>query len=289
MSAPLLFDRTLLRARLARAQADNFIAARVCDDMLDRLALVLRPFRAVADVGTPTPSLAGRLAATHGPVTRVAPNAEPPMPGVLGAVGDAERLPLRSGAFDLVVSALALQHCNDLPGALLQIRRALKPDGLFLGAWLGGNSLNELRTALAAAETELAGGVSPRVVPFVEVRDGGALLQRAGFALPVGDIDSFTLRYDTMFGLLADLRRFGAANPLAARLRRPTSRRLFGRAAEIYAARFADGDGRVRATVEILHLAGWAPHESQQKPLKPGSATMRLADALKPSAPDAAR
>jgi SAM-dependent methyltransferase len=282
MSAPLLFDRALLHRRLAKAEGDDFIATRVIEDMGDRVATVLRPFARMADVGTPTSRLAQTLVQPGREVLRVAPMVEPPALGVTTVVGDAERLPLHAGAFDLVVSALALQHVNDLPGALVQIRQALKPDGLFLGAWLGGNSLHELREALGAAETELSGGVSPRVAPFVEVRDGGALLQRAGFALPVSDTDTLKLRYDNLFGLLADLRRFGAANPLVARLRRPTGRRLFLRAAEIYAARFADSDGRVRATVEILHLAGWAPHASQQKPLQPGSARMRLADALKP-------
>ena len=282
MSAPLLFDRALLRRRLARAEAGNFIVDRVVEDMIDRLAVVLRRFERVADLGTPTPVLAQHLARPDGDVLRVAADMERPCAGLTTVVGEAERLPLRPATFDLVVSALALQHVNDLPGALLQIRRALKPDGLFLGAWLGGNSLHELRSALGAAETELQGGISPRVAPFVEVRDGGGLLQRAGFALPVSDTDVFTLRYDDLFGLMADLRRFGAANPLAARLRRPTARRLFLRAAEIYAARFADPDGRVRATIEILHVAGWAPHASQQKPLQPGSARMRLADALKP-------
>ena len=282
MSAPLLFDRALLRRRLARAEPGNFIVDRVVEDMIDRLAVVLRRFERVADLGTPTPLLAQHLARPDVDVLRVAADEEPPCAGLTTVVGEAERPPLRPGSVDLVVSALALQHVNDLPGALLQIRQALRPDGLFLGAWLGGNSLHELRSALAAAETELAGGISPRVAPFVEVRDGGRLLQRAGFALPVSDTDVFALRYDDLFGLMADLRRFGAANPLTARLRHPTARRLFLRAAEIYAARFADPDGRVRATIEILHVAGWAPHASQQKPLPPGSARMRLADALKP-------
>ncbi len=183
-------------------------------------------------------------------------------------------------SFDLIVSALSLHLVNDLPGALIQLRRALKPDGLFLGAVLGGSSLQELREALAIAETEIAGGVSPRVAPFADIRDMGALLQRAGFALPVTDSEVLTVRYDNLFALMKDLRAMGAANTLFERARKPTSRRLFLRAAEIYAERFADADGRIRATFEIIFLSGWAPHESQQKPLRPGSAQVRLADVL---------
>jgi SAM-dependent methyltransferase len=201
---------------------------------------------------------------------------------VFGIVGDEECAPLAPACFDLAVSALALQHANDLPGVLVQIRQALKPDGLFLGCLLGGRSLNELRTALAAAETELCGGVSPRVAPFADVRDIGGLLQRAGFALPVADSEPLTVRYANMFGLMADLRAMGASNALETRLRKPTPRALFFRAAQIYAERFADPDGRVRATFELIFASGWAPHESQQKPLAPGSARMRLADALRP-------
>ena len=174
------------------------------------------------------------------------------------------------------MSLLSLQEANDLPGALIQIRRALRPDGLFLGAIAGGGTLAELRESLLAAETELYGGASPRVAPFTDVRDAGALLQRAGFALPVADVETVTVRYASMFGLLRDLRAMGASNALVARTRRP-SRRLFARAAEIYAERFADPDGRIRATFAIVWMSGWAPHASQQKPLKPGSATVSLA------------
>jgi hypothetical protein len=180
----------------------------------------------------------------------------------------------------LAVSALSLQNLNDLPGALVQLRRVLKPDGLFLGCLLGGQSLYELRTALAVAESEICGGISPRVAPFADVRDMGGLMQRAGFALPVADSEPVTVRYADMFGLMKDLRAMGAANALVARLRQPSPKGLFMRAAKVYADRFADPDGRVRATFEMIFLSGWAPHESQQKPLAPGSAKMRLADAL---------
>jgi SAM-dependent methyltransferase len=180
-----------------------------------------------------------------------------------------------------VVSTLSLQFANDLPGALVQIRRALKPDGLFLGTLVGGDSLGELRSAFLAAESERTGGATPRVAPFADVRDLGGLLQRAGFALPVADIDRLTLRYETPFHLMRELAAMGAANPLAERSRRLTSAGLLQRAAEIYRETNADPDGRVRATIVLVSLSGWAPHESQQKPLRPGSAKARLADALK--------
>ena len=189
-------------------------------------------------------------------------------------------MPFRDASLDLVVSALALQFVNDLPGALVQIRRALKPDGLFLAALLGGETLTELRQAFAAAESDVEGGISPRVAPFADLRELGALLQRAGFALPVTDTDRLVVRYDTVFDLMHDLRRMGATNALLDRRRTPLKRATLMRMAEIYAQRFADADGRVRATFEIVWLSGWAPHPRQQQPLKPGSASTRLADAL---------
>jgi len=195
-------------------------------------------------------------------------------------VADEEALPFGAEKLDLVVSALALQFVNDLPGTLVQIRRALKPDGLFLGALLGGDTLTELRQSFAVAESEIEGGVSPRVAPFADLRDLGALLQRAGFALPVTDVDRLTVRYETVFALMHDLRRMGATNNLLARRRTPLKRATLFRMAEIYGERFADADGRVRATFEIVWLSGWAPHPDQQQPLRPGSAKERLADAL---------
>ena len=179
-----------------------------------------------------------------------------------------------------MVSALALQFVNDLPGTLVQIRRVLKPDGLFLAALIGGETLTELRQSFAAAESEVEGGVSPRVAPFADLRDLGALLQRAGFALPVTDIDRVSVRYDSVFALMHDLRRMGATNTLIDRRRVPLRRATLMRMAEIYSERFSDADGRLRATFEIVWLSGWAPHSSQQQPLRPGSAKARLADAL---------
>jgi SAM-dependent methyltransferase len=180
-----------------------------------------------------------------------------------------------------VVSACALQFVNDLPGTLIQVRRALKPDGLFLAAMIGGDSLAELREAFAQAEAEVEGGVSPRVAPFADLRDLGGLLQRAGFALPVTDVDRLSVRYTSPFALMHDLRRMGAGNALSERRRTPLRRATLRRVLEIYTERFSDPDGRVRATFEIIWLSGWAPHQSQRQPLKPGSATTRLADALR--------
>src|SRR5712692_7596155 len=199
---------------------------------------------------------------------------------VPSVVADEEALPFRDASLDLVVSALALQFVNDLPGTLVQVRRALKPDGLFLAALAGGDTLTELRQAFAVAETEIDGGVSPRVSPFADVREMGALLQRAGFALPVADIDRIVVRYASPLALMHDLRRMGATNTLTERRRIPLRRATLKRMIEIYGERFADADGRVRASFEIVWLSGWAPHASQQRPLAPGSAKMRLADAL---------
>lgn len=285
MAHPLVFDRALLRRRLARAVRqgpDPFLLERVAEDLRDRLDAVMRPFADALDLGTPGPQLAAALAGRPGlaRLTRAAPLPETIGTGPwTGIVADEEALPF-SEQFDLVVSALALQGVNDLPGTLVQIRRALRPDGLFLACLAGGQTLQELRGAFAEAEAELEGGASPRVAPFADLRDMGALLQRAGFALPVTDVETLTLRYDHLFALMADLRRMGATNALLQRRRTPLRRATLLRAAEIYATRFADPDGRLRATFELVWVSGWAPHESQQKPLQPGSAKMRLADAL---------
>ena len=193
---------------------------------------------------------------------------------------DEERLPFADESLDLVVSTLALHWVNDLPGALIQIRRALKPDGLFMGALLGGSTLTELRQALTEAEAELTGGAGLRIAPFADTFDAAGLLQRAGFALPVADLDRVRVRYAHPLKLIADLKAMGETNALTDRARRPLSRAVLARACEIYAARFAEPDGRVVATFDIVTMTGWAPHPDQQKPLKPGSAKMRLADAL---------
>jgi SAM-dependent methyltransferase len=283
---PPVFDHRLLRARRARAAAlgpSTFLLERAAEDLSDRLAAVLRRFDRALDLGTPTDALRRVLAASGKVGTIIAaaaPGAGMDDRAEFTVVADEEALPLRDASLDLVVSALALQFVNDLPGTLIQIRRALVPDGLLLAALAGGDTLTELRQAFAAAEAEIEGGISPRVVPFADLRDMGALMQRAGFALPVTDVDRVTARYPSPIALLHDLRRMGAANPLIERSRRPLKRATLARMVEVYGERFSDRDGRVRATFEIVWLSGWAPHASQQKPLAPGSARQRLADAL---------
>ncbi|HEY3790317.1 MAG TPA: methyltransferase domain-containing protein [Bradyrhizobium sp.] len=268
-AAPALFDRALLLARQARARKlgpAGFLLDRVAEDFEERLRAVLRDFSAVADLWTPGELLPDQFRdAVHIGLEE----------------GLQEALPLQPESFDLVVSALALQFVNDLPGVLAQIRRALKPDGLLLAAMIGGDTLTELRQAFAAAEAECEGGLSPRVAPFADLRDIGGLLQRAGFALPVTDLDHIVVRYDNAFALMADLRRMGATNILFERRRTPTRRTTLLRMAQIYAERFADPDGRIRATFDVIWLSGWAPHDSQPKPLKPGSATASLEEAVK--------
>jgi len=265
-----IFDRTLLRARQRRALrlgAETFLLDRVAAELAERLSAVLRQFDRAADVGTPTDAVCRALAGKVGSIEPV-------------EIGNDEAIRIPDQSLNLAVSALALQFVNDLPGVLVQIRRALKPDGLFLAAMVGGESLIELRQSFAQAESEVDGGLSPRVAPFADLRDLGALLQRAGFALPVIDSERVAVRYGTVFKLMHDLRRMGAANALVERRRTPLRRATMLRMAEIYGERFSDPDGKLRATFEIVWLSGWAPDPSQQQPLKPGSARTRLADAL---------
>jgi SAM-dependent methyltransferase len=293
MTPPLIFDRLLVRARRQRGLRlgpATFLLDQVADEFANRLRLVLRRFDLAVDLGTPMAAVRTALLrdGSIGTIVALDPmmDAARHLSGDHAAVvglrvaADEEALPFADNTLDLVVSGLSLQAVNDLPGALAQVRRALKPDGLFLAALLGGDTLAELRHSFAMAESELDGGVSPRVAPFPDLRDLGALLQRAGFALPVTDVDRITVRYATPLGLLHDLRRMGATNPLVERRRVPLRRATLMRAMEVYAARFADPDGRVRASFDIMWLSGWSPHESQQKPLRPGAAKKRLADAL---------
>jgi SAM-dependent methyltransferase len=272
-AAPILFDRPLLRVRQDRARrggAATFLLDRVAEDLAERLQAVLREFNSAADIGTPGDQLRNALAGRLRQLARI------DLPDI-----ETEPLALRPEQLDLAVSALAFQFVNDLPGVLAQIRRALKPDGFLLAAMIGGDTLTELRQSFAAAEAELEGGVSPRIAPFVDLRDVGSLLQRAKFALPVTDVDRIVVRYASAFALMADLRRMGATNVLVERRRNPTRRSTLVRMAQIYGERFADSDGRIRATFDVIWLSGWAPHESQQKPLKPGSAKASLAEAVK--------
>jgi SAM-dependent methyltransferase len=283
-SGPQIFDRSLLRVRQQRAYSlgpETFLLDRVADDLGERLSTVLRRFEIAVDLGTPTDGVRRALAASGKVTTIVAAEFRTGSDRSFLRVGaDEETLPFADGSLDLVTSALTLQFVNDLPGTLIQIRRALKPDGLLLAALVGGESLAELREAIGAAESEIEGGISPRVAPFADVRELGTLLQRAGFALPVIDNERLVVRYDSVFALLRDLRRMGATNVLRERRRKPLKRATLRRMTEIYAERFSDADGRLRASFEIVWLSGWAPHESQQKALKPGSAAQRLADAL---------
>lgn len=271
--APNLFDRALLLKRQSRAQRlgpATFLLDRVVEDIEERLHAVLRDFADVADIWTPGELLRKPSGDRFKSIARV-------------ALRDSalELLPFQPESLDLVVSGLAFQFVNDLPGVLAQIRRALKPDGLLLAAMIGGETLIELRLCFAAAEAECEGGVSPRVAPFADLRDIGALLQRAGFALPVTDVDRIVVRYDNVFALMADLRRMGATNILVERRRKPTRRATLLRMAQLYTQRFADPDGRIRATFDVIWLSGWAPHASQQKPLRPGSAKASLAEAVR--------
>ena len=282
---PKIFDRRLLRVRQARARKlgpATFLLDRTASELGERLSAVLRQFSIAVDLGTPTDVVRQVLAASGkaGTIVAATVHSNPGGRSFLSVAADEETLPFANASLDLVVSALALQFVNDLPGTLIQIRRALKPDGLLLAALVGGESLAELREAIAAAEIEIEGGVSPHIAPFADVRELGALLQRAGFALPVIDSERLVVRYDSISALIRDLRHMGATNILNERRRKPLKRATVQRMADVYRERFADEDGRLRASFEIIWLSGWAPHEGQQKPLRPGSATRRLSDAL---------
>ena len=261
---PKIFDRRLLRARQARARKlgpETFLLDRTASELGERLSTVLRQFNVAVDLGTPTDVVRQVLAAIGKVGTIVGATVHPTPDGrsFLTVAADEEALPFANASLDLVVSALALQFVNDLPGTLVQIRRALKPDGLLLAALVGGESLSELREVIAAAEIEVEGGVSPHIAPFADVRELGALLQRAGFALPVVDSERLVVRYNSIFALIRDLRHMGATNILSERRRKPLKRATVQRMAEVYRERFADEDGRLRASFEIIWLSGWAP------------------------------
>ena len=285
--APILFDRKLLRARRARfkqeVEARSALLERVASEIAERVAIMLRPFPRALDLGAYRGLLGRKVAALPSVGEMIYAESVAELAALCPApalVCDEDLLPFKDGSLNLVVSGLALHRVNDLPGALIQVRRALAPDGLFMAAVLGGRALSELRQALIEAEAETSGGASPRVAPFADVRDYGALLQRAGFALPVADADTLTLTYASPRELMREIRVLGGGNVLTARRKAPLARATLKRAEDIYRARFATPDGGVRATFEIVYLSGWAPDPSQQKPLKPGSAAKRLADAL---------
>lgn len=287
-----VFDRRAVRRHRDRAAAGldghGFLFDEIGERLVDRLDDINRRFTRVLDLGGRTGGhkgggLARRLSAREGVETVVtadlseAMTRAAPRPAI---VADEEMLPFAEGAFDLIVSNCSLHWVNDLPGALIQIRRALRPDGLFLAAMAGGETLHELRGALMGAESAVEGGASPRVSPVADLRDAGALLQRAGFALPVADTDTITVTYPDALALMRDLRGMGETNAVAARRKGFTRRETLLRAAAGYVSEFGDAEGRIPATFQVLYLTGWAPHPDQQKPLRPGSAAGRLADAL---------
>ena len=284
-----LFDFAALARRRDRAMslgfargADggaDFLHREVTGLLAERLAEVTRAFPQIALIGTGAGVVAAALRPDGAGLTQLDPS--PAMAAAAGAeVLTGETLPLAEGAFDLVVSTLLLHVANDPVGQLIQMRRALKPDGLMLAALFGGQTLSELRASLAEAEVECEGGLSPRVAPMAEIRDLGGLLQRAGFAMPVADSERLTVTYATPLHLMRELRAMGETNILTARRRQSMRRKTLMRACEIYAEHFGAPDGRVRATFEIVFLTGWAPGPDQPKALRPGSATVRLADAL---------
>ncbi len=284
-SVPRVFDRELHARRRTRAAAGfggySFLKQRIAEDIVERLSGINREFSRVLDLGAQNGTLSDALYA-QAPDRQIvqsdlsAAYCAPP----LGVCADEEMLPFADASFDLAVSAMSLHWVNDLPGALIQIQRALKPDGLMIAALPGAGTLGELRQSMLTAETEIRGGAVMRVSPFLDVIDGAQLLQRAGFAMPVADAETVTVRYDSMLNLLTDLRGMGETAVFADRSGPRLTRGIVLRAAEIYAEQFADADGRVRATFEIVTLSGWAPAAGQPVPKRPGSASVRLADAL---------
>ena len=290
----VIFDQALAAARRERAilrggEGATFLLDIAAREMAERLSVVERQFDTAAELHGGTGIAARQALATGriGSLQRIETSPAFAASDEIVTLAPLDEVPLEAASVNLILSPLSLHLVNDTPGMLVRIRRALKPDGLFMAAIPGAGTLAELRDVLLAAEVEIAGGASPRVIPFADVRDIGALLQRAGFALPVVDVETYTVRYGTLFDLMRDIRAMGMANPLAGRSRIPVGRRFFLRAAELYAERYSDPDGRIRATFSIIHASGWAPHESQQQPLKPGSAKMRLADALRMGRGDA--
>lgn len=282
-----VFDRRAVSRHQARAagafQEFSFLAEEVADRLTERLEDITRSFPIAVDLGSHGGLLAPRLRGQHGIETLISTDLAPAFaarsrgPAV---ACDEEALPFAAGALDLVVSSLALHWVNDLPGAFVQIRQALKPDGLFIGAMLGGETLKELRECLVDAEVELEGGLSPRTSPLTDVRDLGMLLQRAGFALPVVDTDRITVTYGSALKLMQDLRGMGESNAVLERRKTFSRRNTLLRAAQLYHERYAGPDGRITATFQVLWMLGWAPADNQPQPKKPGSATHSLAEAL---------
>jgi NADH dehydrogenase [ubiquinone] 1 alpha subcomplex assembly factor 5 len=287
-----VFDRGLVRTRRERAARDlsqaDFLLRESAERLADRLLDVVRPFSLALDLGCHTGQLAPIIRTTG----KVGTLAQADLSQAMAAAArgannlptfcaDEEFLPILEESLDLVLSNLSLHWVNDLPGALAQIRRSLKPDGLFLASTFGGETLKELRAVLLEAETETTGGAAPRISPFVDVREAGNLLSRAGFTLPVADAENVEVTYESAFKLMADLRAMAETNAVLERSKTPLRRATLMRAADLYADKFTDARGRIVATFQIVTLTAWAPHTSQQQPLRPGSAKSKLADALK--------
>jgi SAM-dependent methyltransferase len=282
---PRIFDRALMRQRRARALGQpsfpDFLYQAAAAEIADRLDLTLHSFERAVALGAAAAPLAQVMARSGKFGHVITADRSPRGPaGPVDIVIDEEALPFGPASLDAVIAGPGLEFANDLPGVLAQIARALRPDGLFLAVLFGGETLSELRASWFAAETEITGGVSPRVAPFADIRELGRLLQRAKLALPVADVDRLTVRYPSGLAVMAELKAMGLSNGLAARRRRPVTRALLARAASYYEEHFSDPDGRVRASFDLVTLTAWAPAETQQKPLKPGSASARLADAL---------
>lgn len=277
--APTVFDRSLIARRLERhPDRDDWVTALVLNELTERLSFITRNIERAAIIGPDASRLITDAATANGPFTFERFATCVPCDGL--PMADPEKLSLPSRDYQLIVSALDLQAVNDVPGYLEALRHHLAPDGLMIAAAIGGRSLTELRDAWLAADVEMSGGAVPRVAPMIDVRDAGNLLQRAGLGLPVTDVDTNEVLFSDPLALMNDLRNLGATNPLAQRDPRLTTRGRLMRAAQIYAEKFSAPDGRARATLEILWLSGWAPHESQQKPLRPGSAKASLRDVL---------
>ena len=276
------FDRNLVRSRLSAAMTSpdypDFLHQRAAQDIIDRLDLILREFETAVLIADKPEDMVEKLAAT-GRFKRII-TARTVSTTTADIVCDDEVLPFADNSLDCVISLFSLHHINDLPGALVQISRALKPDGLFMAALLGGTTLNELRHAWLAAESGLTGSATLRVAPFADIRDMGGLLQRAGFALPVVDTDPVTVTYSDALSVMREVKQMGLSNALSERSKALVRPSILAHACAAYENDFALSNGRVPATFEIFFLTGWSPHESQQQPLKPGSAKARLADAL---------
>ncbi|MEP1441680.1 MAG: methyltransferase domain-containing protein [Hyphomicrobiales bacterium] len=267
------------RARFIAKPDADFLVRYAADDLALRLSTITKPLTKIADLNNAGSAIFDVLQ-NSGPDTDIIQTKSPTFAIPNAAVCDDDIVPFTNSSFDLIASVLNLQFVDDLPGTLIQIRRALRPDGLFLGMIMGGSTLQELRQSFLMAEAELTGGASARVLPFIDVKDAGHLLQRAGFALPVTDTEHLTVRYDHPTDLMRDLRAMGATNCVTGRSRNFLRQDVFNSACEQYVKNYSDADGRIRATFEIISMSGWAPHENQQKPLKPGSAKISLKDVL---------